>query len=367
MVYDLSRNEFQFPHPLESAKGNGQHLRRRTREMLRAYQGTPDIQSVLAATYNLSSDAVHIHNGAVEALNNIFAGVKMMGNDATLILPEPGWDFYERLAAHYELPIARYQYQCSEAGFRLDFDDLDRVVSCTSNPVVLVNSPSNPLGCAETFEAIQRIATSLSGRGWLVLDRAYEGFDMEADRRFRDGQVLEELPRTIVIGSMSKFFGMPGARVGFTIATQETQREFKLPYDYLGFNSFSDELAVACLERVMEFEQLAGQMVSNREGLIKLFNSTEGFHAYPSSANFILVRFQNPNVPQWLDELGIKVRTFDDPPELENCIRLTVPNNEGCEALTRAITNIAERSGFQYGKRDPLRPGSPEMVRIAGL
>ncbi|NBW82943.1 aminotransferase class I/II-fold pyridoxal phosphate-dependent enzyme [bacterium] len=76
--------------------------------------------------------------------------------------------------------------------------------------LVLLASPNNPTGHDPTPEEIVRLATRFSHHTFLV-DRVYKEFSRETFA------TLGSLDNIITLGSFSKFFGLPGLRVGFAI------------------------------------------------------------------------------------------------------------------------------------------------------
>lgn len=103
-----------------------------------------------------------------------------------------------RQAGHDVAPLA--PGQCAQAAAQLDV-------------LVLVN-PNNPTGHRFTREELLDWHARLAARrGWLVVDEAFAdtgGEDSLAAVSDREG--------LIVLRSLGKFFGLPGARVGFALA-----------------------------------------------------------------------------------------------------------------------------------------------------
>jgi L-threonine-O-3-phosphate decarboxylase len=103
-----------------------------------------------------------------------------------------------RQAGHEVVPLA--PAQCAEAAATLDV-------------LVLVN-PNNPTGHRFAREALLEWHALLAARrGWLVVDEAF------ADTRGEDSlAAVSDREGLIVLRSLGKFFGLPGARVGFALA-----------------------------------------------------------------------------------------------------------------------------------------------------
>ena len=67
-----------------------------------------------------------------------------------------------------------------------------------------------------------------------------------------------------------------------------------------------------------------------------------GFEVFPSQSNFVFVRHSNASAEQlYLDlkSAGILVRYFNSA-RIDNCLRITVGNDDECSALVAALEKI---------------------------
>jgi histidinol-phosphate aminotransferase len=199
-------------------------------------------------------------------------------------------------------------------------------------------SPSNPLGSRVDDEVLRSLAQQVSATGYCIVDQAYFGFaGVSAD--WSVGEALDALPRTILVRTLSKYYGIPAVRVGFTAAHPDVHRRFGLEPDYLGFDVLADELAVRCLQAHDEFERIAAAVVRQRDALAEGLSAIRGFQPFRSEANFLLVRTPDAGYAPWLARHGVRVRTFDS--ELADCVRITVPPEEHVRRILDASESYA--------------------------
>ncbi|WPB89938.1 pyridoxal phosphate-dependent aminotransferase [Streptomyces malaysiensis] len=101
-----------------------------------------------------------------------------------------------------------------EAGFEPDFDQLERSITERTR-VILVNSPSNPLGSVLSVESMQRLLDLARRRDlWVVSDECYD--QIVFDGSFTSFATLEDRPeRVVTTWSLSKTFAMTGWRIGY--------------------------------------------------------------------------------------------------------------------------------------------------------
>jgi histidinol-phosphate aminotransferase len=156
--------------------------------------------------------------------------------------------------------------------------------------------------------------------GLVVLDEAYHVF---AGRTFMTR--LGEFPNLMVMRTVSKL-GLAGVRLGYAAARPEWIREFdkvRPPYNV-------SVIAQATAERLLaHIDVLHGQaerIKAERAAMFDRLADLKGVEAFPSDANFILVRVRDAAaIDARLKARNILVRNFHGShPLLANCLRLTV-------------------------------------------
>lgn len=347
---DCSRNEFLHPHPI---LGRSLWPQLDAASICR-YQPSPRLLAQLAERFDCEPEVLRVHNGAEAALKSIFGALARMDN-ATLLLPQPGWEYHDALATRYGLRTEFYRYLDGGDARVLDIADLQRRIDRLECPVVLIVSPSNPLGTRVGDDVLQALARQVSGKGYCIVDQAYFGFADSPNNDWAVGEVLDAMPGTILVRTLSKYYGIPGVRVGFTAAHPSVHQQFGIEPDYLGFNVFADEFAVSCLEAHDEFERIAATVVRQRDALAAGLSAIPGFQPFRSEANFLLVRTPGPGYAPWLAQHGVRVRTFTS--ELADCVRITVPP----EADVRRILEASE--SFDPGLGGHPAPETAEQGR----
>lgn len=97
------------------------------------------------------------------------------------------------------------------AGAEVSLVKRDRLAEADAGAVVLVN-PNNPDGSATSLVEVLDAAARLAARGaWLIVDESFVEVRPELSvARFADG-------RLVVLRSFGKFYGLPGARLGFLV------------------------------------------------------------------------------------------------------------------------------------------------------
>ncbi|MEZ4653046.1 MAG: pyridoxal phosphate-dependent aminotransferase [Candidatus Eisenbacteria bacterium] len=158
---------------------------------------------------------VAVTTGAAEALTVLF---RCFGETKNVGLPRGYWENYLN-----SVSLARGQaivVDYFDAHGNLALDALDRQIQESDLALLVVNFPCNPTGAVLLPEEAAGLAEVARRRDVvLVSDEVY------ARLRFDDEPPISMLPyapeRTAVIGSASKEYLLPGARVGYVISARE--------------------------------------------------------------------------------------------------------------------------------------------------
>ncbi len=182
--------------------------------------GTPELKTAIQTKFRRENDLdyadceITAGAGAKQVMHNAFMATLDAGDE--VILAAPYWTSYADMvliAGGRPVPVA-----CSEQnGFRLQSADLEAAIT-PSTRWLLLNSPSNPSGCAYSAEQLRPILDVLlrHPQVWLMSDDIYEHL-LYDDMRFVTGARLEPAlkERTLTVNGVSKSYAMTGWRLGY--------------------------------------------------------------------------------------------------------------------------------------------------------
>lgn len=195
--------------------------------------------------------------------------------------------------------------------------------ACDAHTKLLwICSPNNPTGNAFDTAQLEDLADAFEGM--LVVDEAYVDFSTKGTML----DVLDRHPNVIVLQTMSKAWGMAGLRLGLAFAAPQIAALFarvKYPYNVNG------PTQAEVMRRIsLGVQTQIAEIVAQREWLKAQLELTGCVQrVFPSDANFLLVRVNNPDA--LYDELvrhGIIVRNRNRVKGCEGCLRLTVGTPE---------------------------------------
>lgn len=157
-------------------------------------------------------EQVWVTVGATQALHMALALTLSRGDE--VLVPDPGYTTFTMNAHLLQANPVPYPLR-PERGFQPDLAELEALVSPRTR-VLIVNTPSNPLGSTFGRETVQALLDLAQRHDlWVVSDEVYERFAYGAPHTSpaaldRDGRVLS-------VFSMSKTYAMTGARVGWLL------------------------------------------------------------------------------------------------------------------------------------------------------
>ena len=226
-------------------------------------------------------------------------------------------------------------------GFALSLDVLAERLAEDFDLLFLCN-PANPTGTLLPLSMIEEIhRLCRDTETFLVLDEAFMDFREEQSAK----GLLAETGGGIVLRSMTKFFAMPGLRLGYAIADayvisrcaeQLVPWSVNTPAQIAGITSLADA----------EYRKKTIRYVSaEHEALARGIAALPGLTPFPSAANYLLVRMQGGMTAAELGNRllyrGIIIRDCANFVGLdERFFRVAVRTGEENRRLLAALTEV---------------------------
>lgn len=291
------------------------------------------LKAKVAEIKGISADSLFIGNGSDEAIDLVYRVFCVPGaSNAVSIAPSYG--MYEVAAAMNDIEFRKVQ-------LRPDFSmDTEAMLSAADSKtrLMFICSPNNPTGNSFPVEQIEDILERFGGV--VVLDEAYIDFSVRPSLT----SLVKRYPNLIVLQTLSKAWGMAGLRIGLAIADPAVialMSKVKYPYN---INVLAQKMALMKLDEPAKDKAVA-EIVGQRFRLEKeLAKCPEVKGIYSSDANFLLVRFENPDeVYERLLAGGVIVRNRSKVSGCGGCLRITVGTPVENDRLLRLLSSsVAE-------------------------
>jgi aspartate aminotransferase len=193
-----------------------------------ANAGIPELRAAIVAklarenNVHVETEQVWATIGATQALHQALHLTLAAGDE--VLIPDPGYTIFTMAPRMLDaLPIP-YSLR-PESGFLPNLDELESLVTPRTR-VLVVNSPSNPLGTVFP-EAVLRDLLAFARRHdlWVISDEVYEYFTWGEPHVSMAS--LDEDDRVFTTFSLSKTYAMTGIRIGYLVTPRglaETMR-----------------------------------------------------------------------------------------------------------------------------------------------
>lgn len=300
------------------------------------------LTEIIARRHDWVPEGVLVGNGSNEVIQAALS--VSLGEGDVAVAPAPTFSLYRLLAgiigAHYvSVPLG--------PEFQYDIDGLIATARQRRARVLILNSPNNPTGSALPAGAVERCLAETDAL--ILCDEAYQEFGGSSAV-----PLLRQSPRVVVLRTFSKAMGLAGLRFGYALAHPDIAREIakaKLPYNV---NAITLAAAEVAFEHRDIFEARTRAVIAERDRFIAELRSIPGLRPYPSSANFVLVKFEAIAAAEvfrrMLNDFGVLVRDVSHGAGLSGCLRISIGEREDMDAVLAALTEIlAIRSSAPTG------------------
>ena len=225
-----------------------------------------------------------------------------------------------------------YAQACTAAGaevvsvasrdLRHDADALAGAARDRDARLVWLCDPNNPTGALVEAGEWQRLLAGLPERCAVIVDEAYVEYVDPAVRLDRVRDVEEGRP-VVLLRTFSKIFGLAGLRLGYAVVDAPLAEFLDVVQEPFNVNRAALAAGRASLARA---ELVDERRRANREGRERLAEllAEAGCEAFPSQANFLLVRVGVDDVAltDGLARRGLLVRAGSEF-GLAGCVRIT--------------------------------------------
>jgi aspartate/methionine/tyrosine aminotransferase len=179
--------------------------------------GVPELRQALAEKvrtrngYDVRPEQVVVTQGATQGIFAALLATTEPGDG--ILAPDPAWPTYAMTARVLRLDCATYQLT-EAAGFVPTVEQLEQLVT-TRTRVLLVNSPSNPLGAVIGRNRMRDLMEFAARHDlWIVSDECYD--EIVFDSTFVSAAAVDP-DRVISAYSFSKTYAMTGWRIGYLV------------------------------------------------------------------------------------------------------------------------------------------------------
>lgn len=309
-----------------------------------------ELREKIAEKNNLNIENIIVGNGATEI---IFLFMKILSPKKVLIV-SPTFGEYERAIkastlANDSLEINYFELKETE-NFVLNVKNLETELENNYDLLILCN-PNNPTGQFLKLKKLEEILKICEQKNTkLFVDEAFVEFveDWENESIINSKENKENL---FVIRAFTKFFAIPGLRLGYGICFNNNllkkMLEKKEPWSV---NNIADLAGKTVLDDENYIQKTKEWIKDQKKYMYENLNKIEGLRAYKTEVNFILLKIEDNLLEKGLDvknlrkkmlEKGILIRDASNFIYLnKHYFRLAIKDKLNNEKVIETLTSI---------------------------
>ncbi|XEC97208.1 threonine-phosphate decarboxylase CobD [Paenibacillus tarimensis] len=236
-----------------------------------------ELRQALAFKHRVSEESILVGNGAAELIDLAVRDLKPQR--VGLFVPcftEYGDAALKAGASVVTVPLD------AERSFEVEAADAERFPEAP--PVLIIGSPNNPTGVRVRPE---HVLEWLKQGITVVVDEAFLDFSPDADRISLVSEAANS-DRLLVIRSMTKFYAIPGIRLGYIVAHPRriaSLRALQVPWSV---NSLAQKIGCAVMNDRAYEQRTVDWLQGERPWLTGRLREI-GLHVNESDANYLLV------------------------------------------------------------------------------
>ena len=262
------------------------------------------LRASISHHYGVTEKEVLVGNGSTEIIYSLPRALPIH----RALIPVPSYSDYVNAAELAGKAVEKI-YLKEEQAFQLDLSLLDSKIC--SDQLVFIGHPNNPTGLPVNSSDLRTLASKHPSTVF-VIDEAFLDFVEEAD-----SLICNRPPHVIVLRSFTKFYAIPGLRLGFAIAEPDVVQEIRKIIPPWSVNALAQAVGEKALQDHAYAMRTRRFIRQQREFLLQELQSIHGLTVFSGQANFLLVRIDRRDLDglilarQMLSS-GIAIRVCDN-------------------------------------------------------
>jgi len=247
-------------------------------------KGAAELKASLASYHGVDAAQLTVANGSTELIHLI---PRVFGGSRALIVA-PAF-------AEYACALERSGWQIdyftldSGNGFALSLPALQEKLAEGFDMLFICN-PGNPTGALIPKDEIAEVLELCRGNGvFLVLDEAFIDFCEEESTK----DLIGKFERAVLLRSMTKFFAIPGLRLGYAIGAPGTIDAIASLQDPWSVNTAAQVAGIVSLGDAEYCERTRSYVAMERDFLCGGLGRLPSLSVFPSRANYLLAEIRS--------------------------------------------------------------------------
>ena len=268
--------------------------------------GSVRLKKAIAEAYGVPQEQIVVGNGAAE----LFYLICSVYRPESVAVPVPSFSDYERAAHAVDAdvwPLPLLLPQDGMPGHSLPDEDVVGRADC-----VMLGNPNNPTGDLFTKKDMVELIELCEEHGTLlVVDESFLDF-LQDWGEYSVMDLVRGRESLFVVRSLTKFYALPGLRLGFAVVPEEDCERIESAKDVWNVNVLAQEAGIAVL-RDREYQKKTWDWLQEeRSFMSKALRKLPGVEVFEPSVNFVFCRLESKallhRVAKAMKKRGVLIR-----------------------------------------------------------
>lgn len=301
-----------------------------------------ELRAALGEYHQISPEWILPGNGAAELLT--WVGWDLATLPYTVLVTPAFGDYWRCLRAfNAEIVDCCLWSQLPENLGEVGIDQLLVSSPKSQGSGLLLNNPHNPSG---RLFRLETLLPYLEQFELVVVDEAFMDFLPPQEQESLIGEVAK-FPNLVILRSLTKFYSLPGLRLGYAIAHPDRLRRWQQLRDPWPVNVLAAAVGVAVVRDTDFQQQTWSWLPPTRSHLFQGLRQLPGLNPHQSAANFLLVETQQSSSElqqALLQQHKVLIRDCLSFPELgDRYFRVAIRSQPENQLLLQGLRQVLQR------------------------
>ena len=231
----------------------------------------------------VDSELIIPGNGATEIIYLLMKSIKRR-----LAILNPTFSEYGRGAKLNNLEIIDFHIK-EENNFSIDLDEIQKKMDKFDS--LFVCNPNNPNGKVKDLNEL--LDLMIENDKLLIVDETFMEFVGE-EEKYSLINKIEQTPNLFILKAVTKFFGMPGLRLGYGVTSNKqiinNIYEYKEPWT---INSFAENLSNYLFKDKEYINGSKDYYINERKFMLEELRKISRLKVYDTDTNFVLIKLDD--------------------------------------------------------------------------
>lgn len=231
----------------------------------------------------VDSELIIPGNGATEIIYLLMKSIKRR-----LAILNPTFSEYGRGAKLNNLEIIYFHLK-EENNFSIDLDEIQKNMDKFDS--LFICNPNNPNGKVKDLNEL--LDLMIENDKLLIVDETFMEFVGE-EEKYSLINKIEQTPNLFILKAVTKFFGMPGLRLGYGVTSNKqiinNIYEYKEPWT---INSFAENLSNYLFKDKEYINGSKDYYINERKFMLEELRKISRLKVYDTDTNFVLIKLDD--------------------------------------------------------------------------